>query len=299
MGIKTVYIFFISIFLTSCSLNYHRPAVTNDLDDKYPQFRCVPLDSDDISVYVTVKLSMLELTVSRNGIQMGVESPTLGFLEFGFQDDFPFDKTSSDFLYLVVENKNWGVGKERRTYCLYPGDQKLEVIPNASTNSSLRFFIDRNNFVVGLDSQELIQYQTSGERHRLIIDMTSGEIADFEIKPVTQYPKRAMKPEEGMEHCTAMRREKSRKPFVNVAVVCASDAVEDAIGWIPSVLSHIHPSFGGISLFAVYLFLFGLLITMIKKQPDNWKGIVFTLLFVSFVCWLLLLLFNILPYSLM
>jgi hypothetical protein len=247
---------------------------------------------------VSLNVLSFELSFSPTVSQLSLEIPIAPGIEIGIQNDLP----SPDYLYLVIENRNWGYGKEKRTYCLDPDDRTLEIIPNVSLNSSLRFFVGKDNFAVGFNSEKPIQYQTSGDYHWLFVDMTSGDIADFEIKPTAPYYARVDKPEPLMKFCSVMMQEENVR-LLNVALVCASNLAEEVIGVIPFILSHV-PLVGGMlakfSLLVIYALTSIHLVRTIKQQPDdNWKGIFYRIALIAFLIWLFLLWFNILPYALM
>jgi hypothetical protein len=259
-----------------------------------PIARCNTLPSN-VSVFIAFKIPPFWNITFLVGNDFIHAQPSVSlstpFLEIGIQDEFPVGNTRSDFLYLVVTDRNESVDKQRKIYCFDLAGKSIEIVPACQAYLPLRIIVSQQEMKIYQDYSEIIQYKTVGERHILDVDISNGNIESLEIKPLDSIPERLVKPEPAFKYC----QEAIRKHNLWSMLVCPSDGLEFALGLFPRLIGRFSPTLGWVILLAVEG---GVFIFLMIKVFDQ-KHFMNVILILLFIAWLVLVATNIWPYALL
>lgn len=286
-------------FVLGCSNKYSqelkRQHIVGNGKDNGPR-KCHSVPSD-ASIFITFKTGTpLNVTFllgdSFFDAQFSLSFST-PFVEIGLQDQFPLKETRSDFLYLMIVSKSEQPGREKKIYCLDLKEQNIEIIPSNNFHP-VRIVFSLNQMKIYDHANEVLRYETDyPDRHILVIDTPDGYLDHLEIKPLTSFPERKVtKPEIFLKYC----QEALPKNIFSIFVVCSSDILESILGFLPWIVAHYSPSFAIFLQWIIYIAIsLGLLAKAFFDKRLRF-GFPFVLLLL-FVCWLILLLLDILPYA--
>jgi hypothetical protein len=291
-------IFLVWVFFISGCVSFHP-----DTDDYLmlpvqreiaPNFRCNTMPSN-ASVFVAFKIPPFWSITFLVGNDFIHAQPSVSFstpiFEFGIQDEFPIGNTRSDFLYLVIVDRNEAEEKQQKIYCFDLSGKSVEIIPSRQGFSPLRIIVSQQEMKIYQDYYELIKYETLSERHILTIDISDNRIEMLEIKPLDSLPARLVKPEPAFKYC----KEAIRKHKFSSILVCPSDGLEFALGLFPRLIGRFSSALGWVALLAVEGGIFVYLIIKVFNQ----RHLLNVVLILLFIAWLVLVASNIWPYALL
>lgn len=283
--------------LTGCSIrgsDYDQGQEKRGGHDFYPISECHKLPSDS-SVFITFKVPPFLGVTFLVGDNFFRAQPSISlstpFVEVGLQDEFPIERTSPDFLYLVIKDYHWPIDKRQKIYCLDLNNKSIEIIPGQVDISPLRILVSQNELKAYQGDYETIQYKTLEGRHILGIDVSDKHIQSIQIKPLDPLPIRLIKPEPIFKYC----REVWNEHKISFLLVCPSDGLEFLLGLFPRLIGRFHPVLGWISLILGEGGIFVFLLIKVFEQKNIWGS----LLLLVFTSWFVLVIFNVWPYALL